>query len=375
MAKEVQAAVVEATNGAFEIKNVLVDDQPGPNEVLVHIVASGICHSDEAVRVGDAGAIPLPIVLGHEGAGIVEKVGGSVTGINVGDHVVLSYDYDGTCDNCLAGMPASCENWTVLNMGGRRPNGDATFTTKKGQAVGNFFNQSSFSTTTLVQDRNVTVVGKDVDLRKVGPLGCGFVTGSGTVFNTLKPEPGSTMAIFGTGAVGAGALMAAKIAGCSQIISVDIKPNRLATAKEIGATDTVNSAEVDPVKAIKDLTGGHGVDYAVDTTGISSVMKQSVDALGINGVMAPLAVSPKELSLVPFGDLVAEQKSVVGVLMGNAVPQIEIKRLINFWQKGLYPFDKLEKTFKFSQINQADQASTSGAVIKPVLIMDEDYSV
>jgi len=375
MAKEVQAAVIEETNGAFNVQRLMVDDQPGPNEVLVHIVASGICHSDEAVRVGDAGDMPLPIVLGHEGAGIVEKIGSAVTGIQVGDHVVLSYAYDGTCENCLAGMPASCEHWLPLNMGGKRPDGTSSFNKPDGTPVGNFFNQSSFSTTTLVQDRNVTVVGQDVDLRKVGPLGCGFVTGSGTVFNTLKPAPGSTMAIFGTGAVGAGALMAAKIAGCSKIISVDIKEHRLVTATEIGATDTVNSANVDPVKAIHELTNGHGVDFAVDTTGISAVMKQAVDALGINGVFAPLAVSPKELSLVPFGDLVATQKSVVGVLMGNAVPQIEIKRLISFWQQGLYPFDKLEKTFKFSEINEADQASTSGEVIKPVLIMDEAYTV
>ncbi|AYM01468.1 NAD(P)-dependent alcohol dehydrogenase [Levilactobacillus yiduensis] len=375
MTKKVEAAVVEKRNAPFELKQILVDDNPGPKEVLVHIVASGICHSDEAVRVGDAGDLPLPVVLGHEGAGIVEKVGAAVDGIQVGDHVVLSYDYDGTCDNCLAGQPASCVNWGPLNMGGKRPNGQSSFTKEDGSDVSNFFNQSSFSTTTLVQDHNVTVVGKDVDLRKVGPLGCGFVTGSGTIFNTLKPEPGSSISIFGTGAVGAGSLMAAKVAGCTQIISVDIKPNRLATAVEIGATDTVNSAEVDPVQAIRDLTGGKGVDYAVDTTGITSVMKQALDATGINGVFAPLAVSQQEMTLVPFNDLVGAQKTITGVVMGNAVPQTELKRLISLWQKGLYPFDKLEKTFKFADINAADQASTSGEVIKPVLIMDEDYTV
>jgi len=375
MTKKVQAAVVEKRNAPFEMKQILVDDNPGPKEVLVHIVASGICHSDEAVRVGDAGDLPLPVVLGHEGAGIVEKVGNAVDGVKVGDHVVLSYDYDGTCDNCLAGQPASCVNWGPLNMGGKRPNGQASFTKNDGQEVSNFFNQSSFSTTTLVQDHNVTVVGKDVDLRKVGPLGCGFVTGSGTIFNTLKPEPGSSIAIFGTGAVGDGALMAAKVAGCTQIISVDIKSNRLETAIEIGATDTVNSAETDPVEAIHKLTNGKGVDYAVDTTGINSVMRQALDATGINGVFAPLAVAQTKLEIVPFIDLVSPQKTITGVVMGNAVPQIELKRLISLWQKGLYPFDKLEKMFKFADINEADKASTSGEVIKPVLIMDEDYTV
>lgn len=375
MTKKVQAAVVEKRNAPFEMKQILVDDNPGPKEVLVHIVASGICHSDEAVRVGDAGDLPLPVVLGHEGAGIVEKVGNAVDGVKVGDHVVLSYDYDGTCDNCLAGQPASCVNWGPLNMGGKRPNGQASFTKNDGQEVSNFFNQSSFSTTTLVQDHNVTVVGKDVDLRKVGPLGCGFVTGSGTIFNTLKPEPGSSIAIFGTGAVGDGALMAAKVAGCTQIISVDIKSNRLETAIEIGATDTVNSAETDPVEAIHKLTNGKGVDYAVDTTGINSVMRQALDATGINGVFAPLAVAQTKLEIVPFIDLVSPQKTITGVVMGNAVPQIELKRLISLWQKGLYPFDKLEKMFKFADINEADKASTSGEVIKPVLIMDEEYTV
>ncbi len=373
MTRQITGAVIEKLNADFQLESLEVDDQPKAHGVLVHIVASGICHTDEAVRNGSAGEYPYPGVVGHEGAGIVEAIGSQVSTVNVGDHVILSYDYDGTCHNCLTGHPSSCVNWAKLNMAGVRPDGSVAFTRADGSPIHNFFNQSSFTTETLVQERNVTVIDKSIDLRKVGPLGCGFVTGSGTVFNGLKPKEGDTIAIVGTGAVGSGALMAAKIKGCAKIICIDIHDNRLAMAKELGATDTINSLKEDWVEKVKALTGGEGVNFAIDTTGISAIMHQAITALASGGHLAPIAVTSKTLDFMPWNELTALQKHVDGVLMGDAIPQLALQKLINFWQAGQFPFDKLEKFYTFEQINEANKASNDGSVIKPVMIIDQDY--
>lgn len=373
MAKRITGAVIEKLNAEFKLESLEVDDQPKAHEVLVHVVVSGICHTDEAVRNGSAGEYPYPGVVGHEGAGIVEKVGSQASTVKVGDHVILSYDYDGTCHNCLTGHPSSCINWAKLNKTGTRPDGSFAFTRDDGSPIHNFFNQSSFTTETLVQERNVTVIDKDIDLRKVGPLGCGFVTGSGTVFNGLKPKEGDTIAIVGTGAVGSGALMAAKIKGCSKIICVDIHDSRLEMAKELGATDTINSLKENWVDKVKELTNGEGVNFAIDTTGISAIMHQAITALASGGHLAPIAVTAKTLEFMPWNELTALQKHVDSVLMGDAIPQLALQKLINFWKAGQFPFDKLEKFYTFEQINEANKASNDGSVIKPVMIIDQDY--
>lgn len=371
---KIKAAVIEELNGEFELETLDLAPELAPHEVKVHVVASGICHTDEAVRNGQGGEFPYPGVVGHEGAGIIEEVGTAVRSCKPGDHVILCYDYDGYCKNCLNGRPAACVNWNALNMEGNNGRGGTPFKKEDGSSVANFFNQSSFATTTIVDDRNITVVGDDIDLRKVGPLGCGFVTGSGTVFNGLDPEVGSSLVIFGTGAVGLGALMAANIIGC-KLICVDVVDERLATAKELGADYTINSKEEDPVAKIREITGG-GADYAIDTTGISAVMTQAFESLASGGTIAPLAVTRHEFVIEhPFADLTAFEKSIKGVLMGDAVPQKSIPQLIEFWQDGKFPFDKLEKFYKFDEINQANADSNSGKVIKPVLILDESYSV
>ena len=372
MKKEITAAVVEKRNTPFKMERVELDTQPDANEVLVHMVASGICHTDETVRNGDVdgqtGVFPYPAIAGHEGAGIIEKVGSNVRNLKPGDHVVLSYAYDGTCRNCLNGQPASCLNWGKLNANGVRANGKHAFFHRD-----NFFDQSSFTTETLVNDRNVIKVPKNVDLRKVGPLGCGFVTGSGTVFNALKPEQGSSFVVMGTGAVGLGAMMAAEIKGCSPIIAINHHDGRLTVAKKLGADYTINNSQTDWVKAVKKLTHGIGVDYIVDTTGLTKLQEQCVAALASGGHFAPLAVTRHPMTINPWTDLEATQKHVDGVLMGNAVPQIAIPQLIKFWQAGKFPFDRLEKFYDFKDINQANHASNDGSVIKPVLIIDHDY--
>ena len=370
---KIKAAVVETQGAPFVIKDNIELAPLHPDDVQVHMVASGICHSDEALRKGDA-VIAYPIVLGHEGSGIVEKVGSNVQSLKVGDHVVLSFYACGICENCLKGVPTQCLNYADNNLSGVRPDGSAHFT-EEGHQVADMFDQSSFTTTTVVRERNAVKVDDDLDLRQLGPLGCGYVTGSGTVLNTLKPKPGDTIAVFGTGAVGLAAMMAGKISGCTKVIAVDIIDNRLTLAKELGATDVINSRNTDAVEAIHALTNGRGVNFCVDTTGITSVMEASIQALCQGGTSATIAVTPNHIDLDTWNDLCVNDKKVVGVNMGDSIPQIDVPRLIEFYRQGQFAFDKTEKFYAFEDINQANQDSIDGKTIKPVLIIDPDYTV
>ncbi len=293
---KIKAAVVEKQNADFEIKDDVELAEMGPDDLQVHMVASGICHSDEALRIGDA-VIDYPIVLGHEGSGIVEKVGPEVTQFKPGDHVVLSFYGCGNCKSCLKGIPTQCENYAANNLSGVRPDGSAHFT-ENGHKVADMFDQSSFTSTTVVRERNAVKVDPTLDLRKLGPLGCGYVTGSGTVLNTLKPKPGDTIAVFGTGAVGLAAMMAGRISGCTKVIGIDIVDSRLDLAKELGATDVINSKNVDVVQAVKDLTDGYGVNWAVDTTGVTAVMENSIKVLAQGGTLLPLPSHQTTLTLI-----------------------------------------------------------------------------
>ena len=229
-----KAAVVNAINEDYQLEELNLGEIH-PNEILVKMVASGICQSDEGMRLGGGKAVPMPIVLGHEGSGIVEQVGSAVKGIKAGDQVVLAYDYCGACESCRTGYPSTCDHFVELNMGGgQRDDGTYTFYKEDGTPVSNFLKQSSFSSYTITNENNLIKVDRDVDLRKMAPLGCGLMTGFGTVATALKPETSSSIAVFGTGTVGLAALMTAKVEGCSNIIAVDIHDSRLETAKRIG---------------------------------------------------------------------------------------------------------------------------------------------
>ena len=367
---KIKAAVVEKMGDPFVIKDDIELHDVGPTDVQVHMVASGICHSDEAIRKGDA-SLGYPVILGHEGAGIVEKGGSEVQNLKPGDHVVMAFYADGLCDKCLEDIPTQCRNYAKYNLSGTRFDGDDQFQ-ENGKHISDMFNQSSFTTTTVTNQRSCVKVDDDVDLRKAGPLGCGYITGSGTVFNTLKPRPGQTIAVFGTGAVGLAAMMAGKISGCTRVIAVDIVPSRLELAKELGATDAINSKE-DPVEKIKELTDGYGVDYTVDTTGLPAVMKQGIDSLAQGGNEAAIAVTPHNIEFSTWNDLCTSDRKVVGINMGDAIPQIDVPRLLKFNKLGMFDYEKTEKFYDFEDINTADGDSVSGKTIKPVLIIDKDY--
>lgn len=366
---KMKAALLREEGSPFSIEEVELME-PKANEVLIKIVASGVCHTDAVAR-DQLIPIPLPAVLGHEGAGIVEKVGEGVSSVEPGDHVVLSYASCGKCENCLDGHPSLCTQFVTLNFLGKMSDD-----THRIQEVGHhdrpistFFGQSSFATYAVAHERNVVKVDKDVELALLGPLGCGIQTGSGTVLNKLKPEFGSSIAIYGCGAVGLSAVMAAKIAGCAQIIAVDIHQNRLELALELGATHALNSREMDLVEEIRRITGG-GSHYGVETTGVSTVVRQATQALRTRGTLAIVGVTG-EVTFNVNDDIMSQGKTVVGVIEGDAVPQLFIPKLIEYYKQGRFPFDKLIKFYSFDQINEAFADSEKGVTIKPVLTMTD----
>ncbi|OFT75865.1 MULTISPECIES: NAD(P)-dependent alcohol dehydrogenase [Enterococcus] len=367
---KIKAALVKEKGAPYEITELELAEV-GSKDVLVKIVASGLCRSDYGERNGNS--INFPNVLGHEGAGIVEKVGNAVTSVEPGDHVILSYAYCGECKHCVEGHPSSCEKWFTVNNLGKNPRGEFILHTEDGTEVNNFFNQSSFSTYSLTEESNVVKVDKEVDLRLLGPLGCGLGTGSGAVLSVLQPKVGEGIAVFGTGAVGFSAVMAAKIAGCYPIVAIDINDQRLEKAKELGASHIFNSKEDDPEKFIKVLTDGRGLDYVIDSTGVGPVMTKALHSVSNSGTFVPLAVTQKNFEVNTFFDLVFGNKKVRGVLIGDTIAKYHLPNLIEFYKRGEFPFDQFIKYYDFENINQAEADSISGEVIKAVVVMDKDY--
>ena len=364
---KIQAAVATAPSTPLEIRELELDE-PRADEVTVRLVASGVCHTDAIVR-DQWYPVPLPAVLGHEGSGVVTAVGAGVTDLAVGDKVVLAPASCGVCGQCITGHPQYCVDFYALNFGGSRTDGSSSLSAGGERISSNFFGQSSFATFTNARARNAVKVADDAPLELLGPLGCGIMTGSGAVLNVLRPAPGESIAIFGTGAVGLAGMLAAVAAGATTIIMVDIVPERLEFAKELGATHVVNSREVDPVEQIREITGGRGVQFALDTTGVPQVFAQMTKSLAIRGHGA-LVGAAKLGTEAPFdiGTLLTSGINISMVVEGDSVPREFIPRLISLYERGLFPFDKLVKQYEFSEINTAFADSESGATIKPVLV-------
>ncbi|MFL5993311.1 MAG: NAD(P)-dependent alcohol dehydrogenase [Streptomyces sp.] len=361
-----RAAVVESGGAPFTLSDVELDE-PGPHEALVRMVATGLCHTDLGVASGGL-PFPLPGVLGHEGAGVVEAVGPAVTGVAPGDHVVLSFTSCGDCRNCDGGHPAYCADWLPLNLlGGRRADGTSTISRDGEPLGGHFFGQSSFAERALVDERSLVKVDRDVPLESIAPLGCGVQTGVGAVWNVLKPVTGSTIVVLGAGAVGLSAVMAAALSPATTIVAVDRFGERLTLARELGATHTVNAAEEDLGEALAALTGGQGADGIVETTGNVTVLRQGVDALGARGTLVVVGAPPfgTEVSLDVNGLLGG--KRVVGLTLGDAETQSFIPALVRLVKEGRLPLHRLISTYPFADIDQAVRDMRAGKAIKPVL--------
>ncbi len=349
---KIQAAVLRASGDPLKIESLEIEG-PRDDEVLVRIVSSGICRTDIDFMDDWDGD---PVVLGHEGAGVVEVVGNNVKGIRQGDHVVLSYQSCGSCAECRKGHPAGCERFYDLNFGFARMDGSNAY--EVSGVKGHFFGQSSFATHALTPGRNLVKVSKDLDLPLLAPLGCGLQTGAGTVMNSLKVPKGASIAVFGTGSVGLAAVMAASIVGAGPIIAIDKNPRRLDLALELGATHVIDSRQDIPFGLAR--FAGHGVDYVLEITGDSTMHRLAVDAVKPKGTVALIAEPDRSESL-PGG------RKVIGVIQGDAVPQRFIPKLIELYRAGRFPFDRLVGFYDFKEINEAIADSKKGDVIKPVL--------
>lgn len=361
------AAVLHETSGKMTIQPVEVGE-PRADEVLVEIVASGICHTDVVVIHG-ALQVPLPVVLGHEGAGVVVSVGSAVSSVQPGDSVVLSYSSCGSCRSCASHEPAYCNEFMPRNFGAARSDGSSALSSEGTKVHSHFFGQSSFATHAVAPERNVVKVATDIPLDILAPLGCGIQTGAGSILNSLKVRAGSSVLVMGAGAVGISAVMASRIAGADKIVTLDLSETRLALAKELGATDILK-ADGRSVRELLKSINLDGVDYVLDTTGVPTLVNEAFAALNIRGVIGLSAGYPHEDSLsVNLSSTMLFGRSVKGIIEGDSVPQDFIPKLISYYRQGLFPFDRLIEAFEFSEINEAIDACASGRVIKPVLRM------
>ncbi|BAK46453.1 Zn-dependent alcohol dehydrogenase, class III [Clostridium sp. SY8519] len=364
---KIKAAVIENKGDEFKICDMeLLGPQPG--EVLVKVAACGVCHTDDVAR-NQLIPVPLPAVFGHEGCGTIIEVGEGVTSYKAGDRVAFSYGSCGTCEACSTGRPYGCKENRRLNFSGvqfdntKRLIKDDTF-------VSSFFGQGAFATHAVVHVNNLVPVADDIDLKMVSPMGCGIQTGAGAVLNYLKPSADSSIIITGCGPVGLSAVMAAKIAGCTTIIACDVVPSRLDLAMELGATHTINSREVESVPdAVKELTGGLGSNYAIDCTGIGPCVRQSLQCTRSLGICVVLGAT-QELTINVEEDLMGVGKTLVGLVEGCSIPKIFIPQLLDYYRKGMFPFDRLIRYYSFDEINQAFEDTKKGTVLKAVLCME-----
>jgi aryl-alcohol dehydrogenase len=365
---EIKAAVARQVGGALSIESLDIE-KPRAHEVRVRVVATGVCHTDMVVRDGHL-PTPMPVVLGHEGAGVVESVGSAVTKVAVGDHVVMTFNSCGGCPSCADGEPAYCHEFFPRNFFATRPDGSSGLAKGSEKVHGNFFGQSSFASLALAHERNVVKVRQDVPLELLGPLGCGVLTGAGAIMNSLKVTAGKSLAVFGTGSVGLSAVMAAKALGATTIIAVDMNDERLAFARSVGATHAINpKATPDVVAAVMAITGS-GVNFSLDTTGLMPVVRNAVLCLAPRGACGILGAAPMgtELNLDEV-HFMSGGRRLIGIVEGSANPDTFIPTLVDLYAGGLFPFDRMVKFYPFEQINQAIADSESGRTIKPIVRM------
>jgi aryl-alcohol dehydrogenase len=359
----VEAAIAWEGHERFRIEELELSE-PGPDDILVRIVGVGLCHTDVKALLGSM-RVPKPMVLGHEGAGVVERTGARVRKVKPGDHVVLTYDCCGVCRACSSGDPAYCNETSALNFQDAREKEPGFFRKGNDLIHGHFFGQSSFSTYAIARERNTIPVRKDAPLEILGVLGCSVQTGTGAIINSLAVKSGENVAIFGVGSVGLSAVMAAVVCGCHEIVAIDAIQSRLSMAKRLGATHCVLAgAGVGTADKIHEFLPG-GVACALDTTGRAESYHQALGSLATKGrfgfVTVPVGTFEPNLQAVMLGGY-----TVRGIVQGDSVPATFIPYLIDLYMNGRLPFDKLVTKYPLGQINQAIEDQASGEVVKPV---------
>lgn len=359
------AAICRGPGEPFEVTEVHIDD-PRDDEILVEITATGLCHTDLGVR-DTLPAEMFPRIFGHEGAGVVQHVGSAVTDIAVGDHVVLSFRACRTCATCRNQGVGYCDSSAPLNYFGLRSDGSTTHQLNGAALHGSFFGQSSFAQHAIAYADNAVVVAPSLDLTLLGPFGCGFQTGAGTVLNVLQPGTDDSLVVYGAGAVGLAALAAASGAGVRNLVAVDLMPSRLEMAASYGA-QVVNPGELSETSVaerVLDLTDG-GAHYALDTTGVGDVIRSGVSALRARGEIAVLGLGQPEFTLDAI-DVMMKGKVVRGSIEGDSDPLEMVPRLLDLARSGQFDVDRLITPYPFAQIGDAIADTLAGRVVKPVL--------
>ncbi len=364
---QIRAAVCNEKFGKWAMEDLILDD-PREDEVLVKVIGSGICQTDVHARDGYFPALPYPGVYGHEGAGIVEAVGSKVTKLKAGDHVVMCFPWCGSCPNCKHHLQTYCLDAFKLKLTGVRADGSTLMKRKDGQPVYSaFFQQSSFGNYAIANERWAIKVKKEAPIELLGALACGVNTGAGAVLNAMKPRAGEAFVVFGVGGVGLAGMMGAKISGCDPIIAVDVHDNRLALAKSIGATHTINAARTtDVVAEIRKITG-LGARYTLETSAMPKVLRQAIDCLmpGGNCILVGSARDGTEASFeMPY---LQNGRSVRGVMQGDSLPEVFVPEMIDHMLAGRMPIERLITQYAIDDINQAAADAIAGKTIKPLL--------
>ena len=364
---DIQAAVARAPGAPFTLEAAALDD-PGPGEVLVRIVGVGLCHTDLVAR-DQFIPIPLPAVLGHEGSGVVERVGAGVTKVAPGDAVVLSFASCGHCRQCASQLPAYCRDFPALNFAGVRPDGTSTIRIDGKPVSANFFGQSSFASHALARERNVVKVSSTAPLELLGPLGCGIQTGAGGVMRSLACPAGSSIVIFGGGPVGLSAVMGAKIQGCEPIILVEPIAARRSLALELGATHAIDPAVGDVGAAIRAILPD-GADFAFETSGKEAVVVTALSLLASHGLLGLVGVParPDSSLTINLATLITYGHRIHGIIEGDSDLDGFITELVALYEAGRFPLERLITTYRLDQINEAIDAQHRGECVKAVLL-------
>jgi alcohol dehydrogenase len=345
---------------------------PGPGELLVRIVAAGLCHSDLSVIDGSR-IRPLPMLLGHEASGVVEAIGDGVDIVSPGDHVVLSYVPScGACVPCQSGRPALCQPGFVSNGAGTLLSGARRLTTiDDGESLNHHLGVSAFADHAVVSQASVVRIDPDADLAVAAVLGCAVLTGVGAVVNTAAPRPGSSAVVFGLGGVGLSAVMGARLAGCHPIVAVDIVPAKLDLAMELGATHAVRGDDPDALATIREITQGGG-ETVIEAVGRVATLQQAFEATARGGTTVTVGLpAPDQLLAIPALRLVAEERTLKGSYMGSAVPRRDVPKLLALAQSGRLPIERLVSgTLRLEGINEGFDRLADGTAVRQLLTFD-----
>ncbi len=358
-----KAAVFHGPQKPLTIENVDVA-QPIGREVLVRTVASGVCHSDLHFVDGYY-QFPTPAILGHEAAGIVESVGPHVTEFTPGDHVIACLSvFCGHCSYCLTGRTHLCQSRPV-----RTPQ-EPPKLTWNGSPVNQFANLSAYAEKMLVHENGLVKVKNDMPLDRAALIGCGVTTGVGAVLNTARVEAGATVAVYGAGGVGLAVIQGARIAGAGMIIAVDVFEKKLAQAQELGATHAVDASKVDPVKTIREMTGG-GVEYAFEAIGLKKAAEQAFECIRPGGTATVIGMIPVGQKLELEGSVFLREKRIQGCSMGSNRFKVDMPKYVDFYQRGLLRLDEMiTRRGRLEDVNDAFRAMKAGEVARTVLMFD-----